>query len=230
MQPVTVLAVLYLTQRLWLLFFCCIMRCRCLHGVAVLKSNVFHKHVSVSGIVLMNNSSLSPMQPSVQRFDVLRRSITDDLRFDGINTCHFPLELHQFLCRPCEHEIVTVCQARYSIFFVMQQILRTESELESPVPDVLLPITLPIAGRIPLFRTCSSSSIPLFQRRCPFCPPLVAVSARVSGPFHGKYARDTSMFMIEKVWFLCGLLRSILWPSTPPMEESLHSDLADRHF
>ena len=38
------------------LFFCCIMRCRCLHGVAVLKSKIFHKRVNVYGIVLINSS------------------------------------------------------------------------------------------------------------------------------------------------------------------------------
>ena len=64
------LAELNLTQCLWLLF-CCIMRCWCLHEVAVLKSEVFHKHVDMSGIVLIKNSSPSPVQPSVQRFDAL---------------------------------------------------------------------------------------------------------------------------------------------------------------
>ena len=37
----------------------------------MLKSEVFHEHVDVSGIILIHNSSLSPMQPSVQRFDAL---------------------------------------------------------------------------------------------------------------------------------------------------------------
>ena len=67
------------------------MWCRwCLHRVTVLKSKVLLEHVKVSGIVLINISSLFTMQPPAQRLDVLRRSITDDLRFDKINTGHFP--------------------------------------------------------------------------------------------------------------------------------------------
>ena len=31
------------------------------------------------------------------------------------------------------------------------------------------------------------------------------------------------------VMFPCGLLQSILWNSTLPMEKSLHTDLVDRH-
>ena len=113
------------------------------------RSKVLHEHVNVSALTLINNSSLLPVRPPVQHLDVLRRSITDDLRFDGINTCHFPFDLHQFLCRPCEHEIVTVCQTRYSIFLVVKQVLRAGSKLESPVLDILMPITFPIAGRVP---------------------------------------------------------------------------------
>ena len=58
-------------QRLQLFFFH-VMRCWWLHGVAVLKSEVFHEHVDMSGIVLLHNSSLSPAQPPVQRFESLR--------------------------------------------------------------------------------------------------------------------------------------------------------------
>ena len=86
---------------------------------------------------------------SCSTFDALRRPKADDLRFDGIHTRHLPLELHQFLCWPCEHEVVTVCQARHSLLFAVKQIPRAESKLKSPVPDVLLPITFPTAGRVP---------------------------------------------------------------------------------
>ena len=37
----------------------------------MLKSKVLQKHVNVSGIMLINVSSLSPVQPSGQRFDAL---------------------------------------------------------------------------------------------------------------------------------------------------------------
>ena len=52
----------------------------------MLESEVFHEHFDMSGIMLKDNSSLAPVQAPVQRLDVLRRSMTDDLRFDGINT------------------------------------------------------------------------------------------------------------------------------------------------
>ena len=59
------------------------------------------------------------------------------------------------------------------------------------------PIEIPNSGRDlashapsywlhPLFRTCSSSSVPLIQRRRPFCPPLAAVSTQVSGLLRGS--------------------------------------------
>ena len=160
----------------------------------MLESKVLHEHVNVS--------SLSPVQTSVQRLDVLRRSITDDLRFDGMNTCHFPLGLHQFLSRPCEHEIVTVCQTRYSIFLLVKQVLRAESKLESLVLDILLPITFPIAGRVPCsvhallhqshFSSVGAHSVLHWQSY-----------QHSSLAFAWKYARDTSMCMIENIssWF-----------------------------
>ena len=106
--------------------------CWCLHGIAMLKPKVLHKYVNVSGIVLMHGSSLSPMQPPVQRFDALRRTIADDLRSDGIHARQLPLEVHQFLCWPYEHEVVTGGQTRHSVLFVVKQILRAESKLKSP--------------------------------------------------------------------------------------------------
>ena len=59
LRPVS--AVLNLIQRLPL-FFCHVMCCWCLHGVALLGSEVFHGHVDVSGVVLMPNSKLSPVE------------------------------------------------------------------------------------------------------------------------------------------------------------------------
>ena len=96
-SSVHVPVMLILTQWFRLFLFCYIGCCWFLHGVAVFKSKVLHKHVNVSGIVLIHDSSLSPVQPPVQRFDALRRPIADDLRFDGIHTRHLPLELHQAL-------------------------------------------------------------------------------------------------------------------------------------
>ena len=64
-------AVLNLIQR-FKLFFCHVMRCWCLERVALLESEVFHEHVDMSGIVLIHNASLSPAQPSIQRFDAFR--------------------------------------------------------------------------------------------------------------------------------------------------------------
>ena len=85
-------------------------------------------------------------------FYVLRRSITDDLRFDGI----------------------------------VKQVLRAESKLESPFLDILMPITFPIAGRVP----CSVNAVfinPTFPASvCPFCLPLEVVSVLVSGPSRGS--------------------------------------------
>ena len=49
----------------------------------MLKSKVLYEHVDVSGIMLINNSSRSSVQPPVLRLDALRRSMTDDLHFDG---------------------------------------------------------------------------------------------------------------------------------------------------
>ena len=48
-----------LVQRLRF-FFCHVMRCWCLHGVALLEPEVFHEHVAMSGITLIHNSLLSP--------------------------------------------------------------------------------------------------------------------------------------------------------------------------
>ena len=83
------------------------MRCWCLHGVAVLKSEVFHKHVDMSGIVLINNSSLSPAQRSVQLFDALMTR-NGGFFFDWIDTCHLVLKFCQSFCRSYEHEVIFV--------------------------------------------------------------------------------------------------------------------------
>ena len=201
---------LNLTQWFSLFLFHHIKCRRCLHRIAVLKSKVLYEHVDVSGIVLIHDSSLLPVQPPVQRLDALRRSITDDLRFDGIDTCHFPLELHQFLCRPCEDEIVTVSQTRYLIFFVMKQILRAESKLKSPVPDVLLPITFPIAGRT------FPASVPI----------LSSTGSRISTGFRAfawKYARDTLMCMIETVsLWLNANIRDLIGTPSNALSVSTH--------
>ena len=134
----------------------------------VLKPKVFHEYVNVSGIVLINNSSLSPVQPPVKRLYVLRRFITDDLRFDGI----------------------------------VKQVLRAESKLESPFLDILMPITFPIAGPVP----CSVHAVFINRTFPASLPILSSTGSRISTglwAFAWKYARDTSMCMIEKasLWF-----------------------------
>ena len=48
------------------------MRCWCVHGVALLESQVFDEHVDMPGIVLVHNFSLSPVQSPAQRVDALR--------------------------------------------------------------------------------------------------------------------------------------------------------------
>ena len=168
----------------------------------MLESKVLHKHVNVSGIMLINNSSLSPVQPTVKRLDVLRRSITDDLRFDGVNTCHLPLELHQFLRRSCEHEIVTVCQTRYSIFLVVKQVLRAESCWN------LQFLTFSCQSRSQLLAVSLVSYMLFFiNPTFPASVPIVSPTGnRISSglwAFVRKYARDTSMSTIENIslWF-----------------------------
>ena len=145
--------------------------------------------------MLINNSSLSPVQTPVQRLHVLRRSMTHDLRCDGMNTCHFPLELHQFLCWPCDYEVVTLSNP-------ILHLLHGETDSSSCV-QVGISIFDSCQSRsqllaASLFRTCSSSSIPLFQRPCPFCLPLAVVSVLISGPSRG---RSTCMIENVSLWF-----------------------------
>ena len=69
---------------------------------------------------------LTPFLPSAispRRFHALRCPKADYLRFDWMHTRHLPLEPHQFLCWPCEHEVVTVCQTDTWFFFVVNLIL-----------------------------------------------------------------------------------------------------------
>ena len=77
----------------------------------MLKSEILYKYVDVSGIMLVHDSSLSLQRNLL--FNVLMLfddPLPDDLRFVGILTPRLPLNFHQFLCWPCEHEIITVCQ------------------------------------------------------------------------------------------------------------------------
>ena len=82
----------------------------------MLKPKVLHKHINVSGIMLIHGPFLSPVQPPVQRLDALRRSVADDLRFDGVYIRHLVFKFRQSLCWSCEYELVTVCQPGNSIF------------------------------------------------------------------------------------------------------------------
>ena len=85
---------------------------------------------------------------------------------------------------------------------MMKQILRAEPKLKAPAFDVLLPITLPIAG-------CFLCAYMLFFIRPIFpasAPILSSTGNRISTglwAFAWKCARDTSMCMIDKVsvWF-----------------------------
>ena len=57
------------------------------------KYQIFHEHVNISGVVLIHHSSLSPVQPSVERFDAVCRTIPDDFVFDWIHLCNFALDI-----------------------------------------------------------------------------------------------------------------------------------------
>ena len=60
------------------------------------ESEVFHEHVDMSGIMLTNNSSLSPVQPS---FVLIGNTLL-------IGSC-----VLQPICRPRAHEVVTMCHS-----------------------------------------------------------------------------------------------------------------------
>ena len=79
----------------------------------------------------------------------------------------------------------------------------------------------------PVCHTCSCSADQFCQHRRPFCLPLAIVPAQVPKPLHRSMHVPRRCAWSER--FLCDLLRSRLWLSTLPMEESLRTDLADLH-
>ena len=61
------------------------------------ESEIFHEHVNMSGIVLIHNSSFSPVHSADQCFDAFHWVRADDFRFDWVHL-HFSLEICELIC------------------------------------------------------------------------------------------------------------------------------------